>query len=207
MKAALEGADREDFVAFCPTFRSLERCLYRCLAHPSPHPSPLLTSPVTSAHPRWRGEAIPPTPGTQEEINLDTRYLHMSTKHFAIFPRFSRDLVRGEYQYPGEPNGRVIVLGSRWLMGWLEEREGGGLVTITRIGIDGTFKITPGNYNQLLIIHARIGGEVWCGNFWYGFVWFGMMCYLGDLWTPMFYILMPWRNRDCYEFSLSFAGV
>ena len=29
VKATLEGADREDFVAFCPTFRALERCLYR----------------------------------------------------------------------------------------------------------------------------------------------------------------------------------
>ena len=38
----------------------------------------------------------------------------------------------GDYQYPGEPNGRVLVLGSPWLINWLGEREGQDLVTITR---------------------------------------------------------------------------
>ena len=28
-----------------------------------------------------------------------------------------------------------------------------------RIGVDATFKVTPGNFQQLLIINARIGGE------------------------------------------------
>ena len=145
----------------------------------------------------------------------------MSTKYLPMFPRFSRDLVLGDYLYPGEPNGRVLVLGSPWLMGWLEERDRGGLVSITRLSIDATFKVTPAspsspsplsppsspqvtpsNYNQLLIVHARIGGEVWYGMVWYGMVWYGMGWYdlsLGDLWTPLFYILMPWRSRDCYD--------
>ena len=82
----------------------------------------------------------------------------MSTKHLSMFTRFSRDLVLGDYLYPGEPNGRVLVLGSPWLMGWLEERDRGGLVSVTRLSIDATFKVTPGNYQQVLVVHARIAG-------------------------------------------------
>ena len=47
-------------------------------------------------------------------------------------PRFTRDLVLGDYQYPGEPNGRILVLGSPWIINWLGERERQGLVTVTR---------------------------------------------------------------------------
>ena len=49
-----------------------------------------------------------------------------------FFPRFTRDLVLGDYQYPGEPNGRILVLGSPCIINWLVERERQGLVTVTR---------------------------------------------------------------------------
>lgn len=67
-------------------------------------------------------------------------------------------------------------MGSPWIVNWLGERDRQDLLTITRclmsitiitstitlsprLGIDATFKVTPGNYAQLLIINARIGGE------------------------------------------------
>ena len=70
-------------------------------------------------------------------------------------------------------------------MNWVTRRAGEGLSTISRIGIDATFKVsklifkfyvkghlsvilllslpikvTPGNFAQLLILHAHIGGSI-----------------------------------------------
>ena len=38
----------------------------------------------------------------------------------------------GDFQYPNEPNGRILVMGSPWMMQWLGERDRQDLVTITR---------------------------------------------------------------------------
>ena len=70
---------------------------------------------------------------------------------------------------------------SLWVIRWLTQRAEEGLSTISRIGIDATFKVyrwilkiillcllistvsikvTPGNFAQLLILHAHIGGAL-----------------------------------------------
>lgn len=60
--------------------------------------------------------------------------------------RFCKDtagnsLVVGDCQYPGEPDGRILVFSSSWILDWLAERHLEGLETISRIGVDGTFKV------------------------------------------------------------------
>ena len=47
---------------------------------------------------------------------------------------------------------------TRWVMAWMEERVREGLSTISHLAIDATFKVTPGNYQQVLVVHARIAG-------------------------------------------------
>ena len=89
--------------------------------------------------------------------------------------RFSRDIVLADHQFPGEPDGRIIVMGSRcktqtpdtfsnsmvrWVMTWLESRVRESLNTISHLSIDATFKVTPGNFQQLLVINARIAGDL-----------------------------------------------
>ena len=75
-------------------------------------------------------------------------------------------IVLGEYQFPEEPNGRIILFGrfethfirfpfddvaehifsisfsSPWVVQWLTRRAEEGLQTISRIGIDATFKVS-----------------------------------------------------------------
>ena len=65
---------------------------------------------------------------------------------------------------------------SRWVLNWIASRTNDGLSTISRCGIDATFKVyvmgiclfllyqlifkvAPENYAQLLILHAHIGGN------------------------------------------------
>ena len=50
----------------------------------------------------------------------------------SVYPRFTQDLVLGDFQYPNEPNGRILVMGSPWMMQWLGERDRQDLQTITR---------------------------------------------------------------------------
>ena len=50
-------------------------------------------------------------------------------------------LIVGDFQYPGEPNGRIIVYSSSWILDWLGERHLEGLNTINRVGVDATFKV------------------------------------------------------------------
>ena len=61
---------------------------------------------------------LPPTPETQIEIDLDTRFSlsQFAQTQISQCVRFSRDMrgdsiVLGEYLYPGEPNGRIILFG------------------------------------------------------------------------------------------------
>ena len=89
-----------------------------------------------------------------------------------------------------------------WIRGRTEER----LATITRIGIDATFKVldsifggtiffqvAPENYQQLLILHVHIGGkELFCN------LKAIEIFYTDTFWAPLFSVLMPWRNEDCY---------
>jgi hypothetical protein len=44
-------------------------------------------------------------------------------------------------------------------MDWLAGRVRDRLSTISHLSIDATFKVTPGNYQQLLVVNARIAGE------------------------------------------------
>ena len=65
-----EGGDLEEFTALCPTLSALEPSMYTvqvlghlCHLHDHDHD-----------HCSWRNACIPPTPATQIEIDLDTRY-------------------------------------------------------------------------------------------------------------------------------------
>jgi hypothetical protein len=49
--------------------------------------------------------------------------------------------VVGDYCYPGESNSRLLLLSSVRILEWLVERDREGLSTISRIGIDATFKV------------------------------------------------------------------
>ena len=52
-------------------------------------------------------------------------------------------VVVGDYTYPGEEEGRFLLLSSTTLLGWLGARQDEGLRTISRINIDATFKVPP----------------------------------------------------------------
>jgi hypothetical protein len=59
----------------------------------------------------------PPTPATQAEIELDTRYLNIPTYliilQLCTFTRFIRYIVLADHQFPDEPDGRILLIGSR----------------------------------------------------------------------------------------------
>ena len=50
-------------------------------------------------------------------------------------------LVVGDWQYPGDPNGRCLLFSSHQILQWLGERHQAGLRTVSRIGVDATFKV------------------------------------------------------------------
>ena len=133
------------------------------------------------------------------------------------FIRFTRDargesIVMGDYQFPDEPNGRVVLFGrfctftfslllsnytnssfsSPWVVNWIRQRAEEGLSTISRIGIDATFKVSPGNWAQVLILHAHIGGKQSCCLI--VFIIFSP----DTFWAPLYYCLMPWRSEEVY---------
>ena len=63
-----------------------------------------------------------------------------------VYLRYTRDregnsIVMGDYIYPGEPNGQIIVFSSTGVLHWLRERQENGLGSIKRIGVDATFKV------------------------------------------------------------------
>ena len=49
------------------------------------------------------------------------------------FPQVYETLCVGDYQYQGKPSGRILVVGSPWIINWLGEKERQGLVTVTRL--------------------------------------------------------------------------
>ena len=52
-------------------------------------------------------------------------------------------------------------------------------------------KVTPGNFAQLLILHAHIGGSI------VALIIFNP--YPPDtFWAPLFYCVMPWRTEEVY---------
>ena len=94
---------------------------------------------------------------------------------------------------------------SRWVMLWLERRVRDGLSTISHLAIDATFKVTPGNYQQLL--KFTLGSEVFSC-----FVSSPEIFFLDTFWTPLMYILMPWRTEDCYaqvsqQYNISYIAI
>jgi hypothetical protein len=52
----------------------------------------------------------------------------------------------GDFQYPEEPNGRLLLFGSPWVVEWLARRAAEGLSTIDRVGIDATFKVGSSDF-------------------------------------------------------------
>jgi hypothetical protein len=190
VKNNLDGTDKEEFVSLCPNFQSMEGSLYRGFVCTNKR-SGVLCIPtsiyrsfkqrvcmqqsktkVISLFDRWRREHIPATPDTQEEIDIENRWLLMSIIYlfliFYLYPiclifvlllilpllllllilflRYFIDykdnpLVVGDYQYPGEPNGRILVISSVDILEWLGQRQRDGLSTISRLAIDATFKV------------------------------------------------------------------
>ena len=55
--------------------------------------------------------------------------------------RDGNSIVMGDYSYPGTENGRILVLSGQNIINWLGGRHREGLQTISRIGIDATFKV------------------------------------------------------------------
>ena len=82
VKAGLEGADREEFIQLFPSYRSFERSLSRSIVS-SAHLYPFInimrgenkTTKISCLTCRWRREHSPATPNTQEEIDVDIRFL------------------------------------------------------------------------------------------------------------------------------------
>ena len=62
-----EGGDLEEFTALCPTLSAMEPSMYRYLI--------IFAMFMTMTICSWRSCCIPPTPPTQIEIDLDTRYV------------------------------------------------------------------------------------------------------------------------------------
>ena len=62
-----EGGDLEEFTALCPTLSAMEPSMYRYLV--------IFAMFMTMTICSWRSCCIPPTPPTQIEIDLDTRYV------------------------------------------------------------------------------------------------------------------------------------
>ena len=97
---------------------------------------------------RWRREHSPTTPNTQEEIDVDNRFTSLPhcLESKLNCSRLCLDsegntLVVGDWQYPGDPNGRCLLFSSHQILQWLGERHQAGLRTVSRIGVDATFKV------------------------------------------------------------------
>ena len=57
-------------------------------------------------------------------------------------------IIFGDFSYPGEPNGRIIVFSSNGILTWLRQRQLEDLVNFDRIGVDATFKVLV-NMNKI----------------------------------------------------------
>ena len=55
--------------------------------------------------------------------------------------RDGNSIVVGDYSYPMTENGRILVLSGQKILDWLGGRHREGLQTVSRIGVDATFKV------------------------------------------------------------------
>ena len=55
--------------------------------------------------------------------------------------RDGNSIVMGDYSYPMTENGRILVLSGQKILDWLGGRHREGLQTVSRIGVDATFKV------------------------------------------------------------------
>ena len=54
--------------------------------------------------------------------------------------------------------------------------------------------MAPENYQQLLILHVHIGGkDLFCS------CKVVEIFFIDTFWAPLFSVLMPWRDEDCYK--------
>ena len=152
LKNSLEGAPREEFISMCPPLSSMIPSLYRCVSSfcvpLSLHPGggDTVSRPLQPL--RLRSTLIPGPDLVSLILREAITYKNVIVYvQFDLFhSRFCRDtagnsLLVGDYQYPGEPDGRILVFSSSWILDWLAERHLEGLHTISRIGVDGTFKV------------------------------------------------------------------
>ena len=116
MKRDFAAANEEllEFEGLVPNFNAMAPSLYRW--------SFKIHSKINTIISSWRSKCLPPTPPTQIEFELDTRFLDLfvaiTCNIILIIIRFTRDdddrlIVLGDYQFPDEPNGRVLLFG-RW---------------------------------------------------------------------------------------------
>ena len=117
---------------------------------------------------RWRSAILPPTPETQIEIDLDTRFSFFQIAQTQIrsicqvLERYARRFnrtwgisVSWGAKWKNNPLRQVgelcisvtyyyfywLHLFSSWFLEWIRRRTEDGLATIKRIGIDATFKV------------------------------------------------------------------
>ena len=118
---------------------------------------------------RWRSRVIPPSPATCREIDLNMRFTSINGVSTAV------------WNFQGEDdNYRIIVLSHPSLVELIG--------SVSRLGIDATFKSAPNNFYQLLIVNGYVGSAS-----------------SNPIWVPMFYILMPNKRRDTYR--ITFGGL
>ena len=105
------GVEPTEFEALVPNFLAMAPSLYRWFITGKPETYFYFLSIS------WRSHIIPPTPDTQAELDLDTRYIFFSScKHIHTHIRFTRDsdgrpIILGDYKFEDEPNGRVVLFG------------------------------------------------------------------------------------------------
>lgn len=97
-------------------------------------------------------------------------------------------------------------------MEWLTQRAEQGLSTISRLGIDATFKVFFDKFVLWDILwflgdawqfctapHRTWAHRRWCHFFW-SWIWaHEKLLPPATFWAPIYYVLMPWRTLEVYE--------
>ena len=88
----------------------------------------------------WRGRVLPANPPTQRDIDTTSQFTLDSS---------GTSIIVGDWQGEDE-NCRILLLSSQEIIEFLRRRHRENTETVSRLGIDATFKVSPGNYHQVL---------------------------------------------------------
>ena len=87
----------------------------------------------------WRGKVLPANPPTQRDIDTTSRFVLDSS---------GNSIIVGDWQGEDE-NCRILLLSSQEMIEFLQRRHRENTEVVSRLGIDATFKVSPGNYHQV----------------------------------------------------------